>query len=170
MRLGIGFSLVIDGGYRFVANGGSFVSDEMKDIAREYKDKLEQKKLNKTVFVEEQRLLSTLGPKRWAELRQLIKERLDGFNAEMGYEAISWDDPHSDRISMTRKDDGIKLEGGYDEPIKTAFFRSKALEVDVVLTQVVQGNDVVFVNTKVSPFVIAPQEIAYNLIRDFLSR
>jgi hypothetical protein len=135
--------------------------------------KLQQKELEKVSFTEEQRLLRTLGPKRWAEMRQLIKEQVDQFNVEIGHEAISWDDPHSHRISITRKEDGAKLEGGYEESTKVAYFKSPKTAIDLQLTQVVRQNDVVFVtanpNTK-AEFVNTAYDIAYGLVRDFLSR
>jgi hypothetical protein len=135
--------------------------------------KLQQKELEKVAFTEEQHLLRTLGPKRWAEMRQLIKEQVDQFNVEMGHEAISWSDRHSYRISITRKKDGAKLEGGYEESTKVAFFNCPKTAINLQLTQVIHQNDVVFVtinpNTK-SEFVNTAYDIAYGLVRDFLSR
>jgi len=149
------------------------VNDEIKNLARQYKEKLKQKELEMLAFTEERRLLKDLGGKRWAELRQLIKSKVDEFNAEMEQPAISWDDNHSDRISMTRRADGVKLEAGYDSLATTAFFRCPQAAIDVSLTQVVRGNDVVFVainpQTKIE-FVNDPESVAYGLMRDFLSR
>jgi hypothetical protein len=152
---------------------GCFLADETKILAEEYKSKIQQKELDKAAFTEEQRLLRTLGPKRWAEMRQLIKEQVDQLNVEMGHEAISWDDPHSYRISITRKGDGAKLEGGYEEQKKLAYFKSPKTAINLQLTQVVRQNDVVFMtanpNTK-AEFVNTAYDIAYGLVRDFLCR
>jgi hypothetical protein len=152
---------------------GCFLAGEMKNLAEEYKSKIQQKELDKAAFTEEQRLLRTLGPERWAEMRKLIKEQVDQFNVEMGHEAISWNDPHSYRISITRKKDGAKLEGGYEEPTKVAFFKSPKTAINLQLAQVVRQNDVVFVainpNTK-AEIMNTAYDVAYGLIRDFLSR
>lgn len=149
------------------------MADQTKILAQECKSNLQQKELDKVAFIEEQRLLRTLGPKRWAEMRQLIKEQVDQFNLEKGHNVISWDDSHSYRISITRKEDGAKLEGGYEEQTKLAYFKSPKTAVNLRLTQVVRRNDVVFVtansNTK-AEFVNTAYDIAYGLIRDFLGR
>jgi hypothetical protein len=173
MKLGLEFYITIEGVSAFPANGGDSVTNEMKDLASEYKKKLERDGLDKLAFVERQRLLTTLGPKRWTELRTLIKQKLDEFNTEMETEAVSWDDPHSSRIAITRKNDGVKLEGGYEGGTSTLFLRSKPLKIDMVFTQSVQGDDVVFVFTNPEtkhPSVNTAEEIASGLLRDFLSR
>ena len=149
------------------------MGDEIENLAEECKTKFQQKELEKVAFTEEQNLLRTLGPKRWAEIRQLIKKQVDQFNMEIGHEAVSWDDPHSYRISITRKKDGAKLEGGYEESTKLAYFKSPKTTIDLQLTQVVRQNDVVFVtvnpNTK-AEFVNTAFDIAYGLVRNFLGR
>lgn len=173
MRLDIGVSIVIDGVYHVMADGGAIVGDETNDLVAKYKQKLEAKKLEDTAFVEKQRLLNTLGTKRWSELRELIKEKLDAFNAAIGYEAVSWDDLHADRVAMTRQDDDVKLEGGYDEAVRAIFFRCPQEKINVAMTQVVRGSDVVFVvtNTTTHNIVVnSAEEIARGLLRDFLGR
>lgn len=173
MRIELCFSVAINDCPTIYANGGNTVNDDLKRLATEYKDKLKQKETETLAFTQEQKLLQNLGPKRWAELRQLIKDKVEEFNVEMGTPAISWDEIHSDRLSITRRADGVKLEGGYDETAKTVFFRSPQLAINLVLTQVVHGNDVVFVviNSKTKmEYVNDPESVAYGILRDFLSR
>ena len=158
------------------------MQSEMKVLAAQYIQKLEKRKLDKTVLLRDQKLLDAKGPKQWVELRQLVRQDLDEFNAEVGHEAVSWNDPHSNRvavswndphsnrISLTRKDDGVTLEGFYDDQSKTASFRS-ASGIEISFRQNVQGDDVVFVLTDPKTKVAAPytsEQVATSLLRAFL--
>jgi hypothetical protein len=158
------------------------LQSEMKVLAAQYKQKLEKQKLDKTIFSREQKLLEAKGPGQWAELRRLIRQDLEEFNAEVGHEAVSWNDPHSNRVavswndphsnrvSMTRKDDGVTLEGAYDEKSKSASFRSPS-GIDRSFQQSVQGDDVVFMSTDAATKIATPhttEQVATSLLRAFL--
>jgi hypothetical protein len=116
-------------------------------------------------------LLASEGPKWWQELRQLIKEKRDLFNAEVKREALSWNNVHSDRISMTRVNDGVHLEVEFDESTRAARFQCARAKSDLTLSLAVVGGQVEFVKFDSSTgtqHLNKTHDIAYELLRQFL--
>jgi len=147
-------------------------AEEIKSLASMYKSKTEQKSVDAARQIEDQKTIQLEAPKLWAKLRQHIKDNVDGFNRELGRTAISWDDIHSDRVAMTRVDDGLKLEGGFDASISTAFFRCLPAKIDLTLTTTVQFGIVEFAvidrNTTTIHVNKLP-DISNGLLRDFVT-
>jgi len=151
-----------------VANG---YAEEIKALALMYKEKTEQKSVDAARQIEDQKTIRLEAPNLWAKLRQQIKDNVDGFNREVGRTAISWDDIHSDRIAMTRVDDGLKLEGGFDASISTAWFRCQPAKIELSLTTTVQFGIVEFavIDSKTSAIrVNKTEDVANGLLRDFV--
>jgi hypothetical protein len=146
-------------------------ADEIKALASIYKKKTEQTSADTARQIEDQKTIQLEAPKLWAKLRQQIKDNVDGFNLELGRTAISWDDIHSDRIAMTRVDDGLKLEGGFDASISTAFFRCLPAKIDLTLTTTVQFGIVEFavIDRNTTPIHVKMEpDVANGLLRDFV--
>jgi hypothetical protein len=177
MRLEIGVSLKIEDGCRFILNGGETMADDdmddVKELADEYRKRMQRAEIDKTVFVQEQKLIETDGPRLWTELRGLLKSKTEAFNREMERESLSWDDPHSNRVSITRTDDGVTLDGGYDEAAKAVFFRCPAAKINDRFVVAVKHSGVALVYIDPATraqTVNTPQQIAIGVMRNFLRR
>jgi hypothetical protein len=153
----------------------NYPDDDVKDLATQYKQRLERQKLDQQTFLEEGKLLEAKAPKVWADLRDLIKRKRDAINTEMGSEVLSWDDVTANSMSMTRKHDGATLKGKFVSlsPIFSVAFECKKAKIDWQLGLEAQLGEVQFVYknpTTLAVFMNTPEEIAYGLIRDFLTK
>jgi len=146
--------------------------EDVKDLAEQYKQRLEQQKLDQQTFLAERKLLETNGPKLWADLRSLIKSKQEALNSEMGFEAVSWNDTGSESLSMTRKHDGATLTGDYNSILEDVRFKCPEAKIDVFLELRVQSGDVEFISINANKvvFVNKPEDIAQGLIRQFLTQ
>ncbi len=125
--------------------------EQIKRLAEQHKKRLKDKQRNEAASNQNSAILSSQAPKRWEDVRNLIKAKRDAFNAEIKEEALSWDTPHSDALSVTRKDDSSKLEGQYDHQTHVIGFsvsrpeswKNPLMRMDFLAT--VKGNDVCFV-------------------------
>jgi len=131
---------------------------------------------------------SEFEPRRWAELRNLIKSRRDRFNQEIGYEALSWE-AQGQSFSITRDLDGAVLEGVYDPVSCFGALTSEKLQIDRKINAVIIDDDVQFctnpedddplrrepghrrirLDDNTGSEVEKLEEIAERLITDFLS-
>ena len=142
--------------------------DSIKRLADQYKQRLSNIEDNDKTFRAKQELLKTVTPKRWAALRKLIKEKRDAFNVEMGRDVLSWDDNKSDRLSMTRIDDGATVAAHIEE--KSQFITVSLPGTTVIYEPQVNNQDVTFVltgRTDRRPRTI--EEIASQLFQDFMT-
>ncbi|MGB7548677.1 MAG: hypothetical protein WBM14_13075 [Terracidiphilus sp.] len=146
---------------------------KLKQLASAYKQKIQDKRARDAEDLKALNLVKSEGPAVWAEMRQKIKQSVDMLNCEIGDTAISWDDPHSDRIVMTRAEGSIRLEGGFDLAAHAAFFRCPQAAIDMRLVLVVDGGKVEFApvdqNMMISGVVPRPEDVAYGLVRDLLN-
>jgi len=147
-------------------------SGRLRQLATDYKQKIEHKRAREADDAKTLGLVKTEGPNTWAELRQMVKQSVDALNREIGGTAVSWDDLHSDRIVITRTEDAIRLEGGFDLAAYSAFFRCPPAKIDIRLALIVDGGKVKFSpvdsTQQVSGIVPKPEDFAYELVRDFL--
>jgi hypothetical protein len=146
---------------------------KLKQLALAYKQKIQEKRARDADDLKTLNLIKNEGPMVWAEMRHKIKQSVDMLNCEIGGMALSWDDPHSDRIIMTRVEGTIRLEGGFDFAAYTAFFRSLEAGIDMRLLLIVDGGKVKFApvdqDMKISGVITKPEDIAYSLVRDLLN-
>ncbi len=147
-------------------------SGRLRQLAADYKWKIEDKRAREADDIRTLGLVKSEGPNTWAEMRQMVKQSVDALNREIGGTAISWDDLHPDRIVMTRTEDAICLEGGFDLAAHAAFFRCPQAKMDIRLALVVDGGKVRFSpvdsTQRISGILPKPEDFAYELVRDFL--
>lgn len=139
-------------------------NDDMKEIAASYKERLAMDALNKAAMLEVK--------SHWDALMALIKSKRDSINTEIGEDVLTWEPGYPANFSMIRKNDGARLEGGYDDLTSTVFFRCHTLPIAITLEVKAEFGKVGFYSqnpdTKVSS-AREPSDIAYSLMRDFLS-
>src|SRR5579863_4324152 len=89
------------------------------DLVAGYKKYTEESNQKRDQFLEERRMLSTIGPKRWAELRTLFQQTIADMNKELGYILLEFQDVSSNTLRITRNNGVLVLNGLYD-PDKNA--------------------------------------------------
>ncbi len=142
-----------------------------KEMAREYESVLKDKWAKSALERQNQQLIYSDGPKKWAELRQRMKDAVDLINRESSPPTISWDDSHSDRIEMTRIEDGRKFEGGFDSVAKVAFFYCRPAQINLKLHFFVDAGQLEFVvwdQEARATYINKLHDLAYLLLRYFL--
>jgi hypothetical protein len=139
-------------------------NDDMKEIAARYKERL---------AMDDQNRAALAGAKiHWEALMALIKSKRDSINAEIGEEVLSWEPGYPANFSMTRKNDGARLEGGYDDVNISVFFRCHTLPIAFTLEIKAEFGTVGFYyqNPDTKMYSLRdPSDITYDLMRDFLS-
>jgi hypothetical protein len=145
---------------------------QMKDLAAEYKKRLEVEAQQKETSLYEQELIKAEGPLLWGKLRSILKDKVSEFNKAMRHDALVWNDAHPHCFEITRSNDGAKLEGTYTQMVSalaieaTPMSMHKHFEIDVRDGVVA----FIYVNPKTKgEYINAPEDIAYGLLRDFLS-
>ncbi|HZL51471.1 MAG TPA: hypothetical protein VFC37_11045 [Terracidiphilus sp.] len=137
--------------------------DEMKSLAAEYKQKLQDDSANNPI--------KEFGPKAWASFRQLMKSKSEQFNAEMQSEVLTWLSPYADRIVLTRDSDGRSLVGIYDEAASTVSFVCEGASIDLTYSLTMRSGNAVFMYlhpTNGTQLPALAEDIASGLMRDFL--
>jgi len=141
-----------------------YENDDIKEIAARYKERLAMDALNQAALADVK--------SHWNALLALIKSKRDAINSEIGDEVLSWQPGYPENFSMTRKNDGARLEGGFDDLTSSVFFRSHTLPINLTLEVKAEFGKVGFYyrdpDTK-KYSVREPSDIAHGLIRDFLS-
>jgi hypothetical protein len=144
-----------------LANGDN---DDMKELAARYKERLAIDALNQAALANVK--------SHWDALLALIKSKRDAINSEIGEEALSWELGYPANFAMTRKNDGARLEGGYDEHTSSIFFRCHKLPIAFTLEIKAEFGKVGFyyLNPDTKLYSLRePSDIAYGLMHDFLS-
>jgi hypothetical protein len=136
----------------------------MKEIAARYKERLAMDALNKAAMLDVK--------SHWDALMALIKSKRDSINTEIGEDVLSWEPGYPANFSMIRKNDGARLEGGYDDLTSSVFFRCHTLPIAIILEVKAEFGKIGFYyqnpDTKMYS-VREPSDIAYGLMHDFLS-
>ena len=108
----------------------------------------------------------------WEALLASIKSKRDAINGEIGEEVLSWEVGYPANFSITRKNDGARLEGGYDDLTSSIFFRCHVLPIAFTLEIKAECGKVgfYFQNPDTKQYTLRePSDIAYGLMHDFLS-
>lgn len=148
-------------------------TERLKQLASEYKRKIEDKRTREADDLETLNFVKSEGPAAWAELRRTIKNSVDILNREIDGKTISWDEPNSDHIAITRVEGNIRLEGGFDIELHAAFFRCPEAKIDMRLVLVVDRDKVEFApvdsSMTITGVIPRPEDVAYGLVRDLLN-
>lgn len=164
-------SLEYGRGCTFIGNGDNYMPDEeIRKMAEQYKKKVAADIRDKNLALQQHEILKAKGPHAWAALRQLIKDKVDEFNAEMGSEAIVWATHVASRLAMVRELDGAKLEGEFDAIQDKVSLRSLQLKLDATYSMSVNGSEIEFTQPDVRTQINLPhtkEEIATELLRYF---
>ena len=148
--------------------------DDVKKLAGQYKQRLEQENLANRRFLEERELIKTQGPKLWSDLRDLIRSKRDGINNELGpSEVLSWEEPNSNHWIMRRQHDSAALEGVFDPLHYAATFRCEEAKIYLELHISAKSGQAEFVQRNSAAQVEAinkPANIAHGLMSEFLNR
>ena len=146
-------------------------NDDIKRLSTQYRARLEQRGTDQDASVQKPKMVDSRDPLPWAGLRKTLWDKVDEFNREIGSDAILWDDSHSERVSITRRLDGVKLKGGYDPSTSTASFECPQAKIDYKFAL---SDEIEFVSfnpkTRMGYLSNKSEDIAHVLMRDFLSR
>lgn len=118
------------------------------NLAAGYKKFTEESNQKREQFLEERRMLKSIGPQRWADLRTAFQQTVADTNNELGYVLLEWQDLSSNLLRIARKNDGCVLDGLYDPDKNT--LNISGHHVSFSYQQQVLGNDVAFVTTRQS--------------------
>jgi hypothetical protein len=139
-------------------------NDDIKELAARFKERLAMDALNQAALAE--------GKSHWQSLLALIKSKRDAINTEIGEEVLAWELVYPANFAMTRKNDGARLEGGYDDLTSTIFFRCHTLPIAFTLDIKAESGKVGFYaqNPDTKAYTLRePYDIAYSIMNDFLS-
>jgi hypothetical protein len=153
--------------FRYMTHDNS----DIKRLSTQYRTRVKQHGMDQADFVEKPKMVESHDPLPWAGLRKRLRDKVNAFNREMGSDAISWDDSHSEQVSITRKLDGVKLKGGYDPSTSTASFECSQAKIDYKFAL---HGEVEFLSfnprTRMGYVNNNSEDIAHVLMRDFLIR
>lgn len=139
------------------------------NLAAGYKKYTEESNQKRDQFLEERRMLSTIGPKRWAELRTLFQQTVADMNNELGYMLLEFQDVSSNTLRVTKSNGALVLNGLYDPDKNTLDVSSQPGCVSFSYEQKVLGSDVAFVTTRRSENgPRSADEIVEAVVKQFL--
>jgi hypothetical protein len=115
-----------------------------------YKESTERSREQQQKFLEERRMLKTIGPQRWEELRANFRKTVDDCNVEAGFQLLQWCDLASNLLKVA-KSGGVACVTGTFDPEANSLTISGPRDFDsMVYEQKVLGDDVLFVTTRQS--------------------
>jgi hypothetical protein len=139
-------------------------NDEMKELAAKFKERLAMDALNQAALADVK--------SHWDALMALIKSHRDFINSEIGSDVLTWEPGYPDNFSITRKNDGARLECGYDDLTSSIFFRCHTLPINFTLDIKAEFGKVGFYyqNPDTKTYSLREHsDIAYSLMHDFLT-
>jgi hypothetical protein len=119
-------------------------------LAASYKQNAEQSREQQQRFLEERRMLRTLGPKCWESLRDLFRETVTGMNVEVNRDLWQWFDLASNMLKITKTDNSASIQGVFDAESLTLSITGPHEYDSMTYELKVLGNDVQFVTTRLS--------------------
>jgi len=110
------------------------------------KERDAQSRESQQAFLEERKMLSTLGPKRWQELRELFQKTISEINADLS-QALQWKDVSVNLFQVFKGLFGLSLTGLFDPDCHTLAISGPQQGDGLSYQQKVAGGDVCFVTT-----------------------
>jgi hypothetical protein len=147
------------------------MSDNLaKKLADAYTERLNASALQSQKFVEEQRIVKTQGPQRWADLRQLFRQTIKDVNKELKRDAFEWTDVHTNSLRIVRKDNNAILSASFDPESQILQFSGSASINHETYSILFTGGDAQFVLVRQSETgVRTPEEIVDKILGIFVN-